>query len=310
MRRNHLPRFRRSAVTTLGAVLLATTFAAAAVAQESKTAVPPNPPAQLAVSPGRFEVEVSDRPSVQALKLMNFSDRDVTVKVSVVPWDLDENSRVRELETTEETLDQAMVFNPREFTVSARSEQTVRFSIRPRMRPAAGEHRAMLYFTEVPHEAVAGQLQVLFKVGVAVYAYAGEISRVAELGEVAVRSTEQVFNAVFDIESRGNAHVRMAGQYAIWPAEQFPGIDLVEPFEDIDRIDFRAPEPVLLAGHLPGTPVLPGTERQLILAAAHSLPAGDYVLSAVGTLGDREIRRAVAFEVPRAGAPIVAGQQD
>jgi len=319
MSRNHLPRFRRAAAATLSVALMLTNPAPDVHAQEANgqsaeqadpSQAAPAPPAQLAVSPGRFEIEITDRPSVHAVRLMNFGDEEVSVRASVVPWDLDEQNRVRELEITEQTLDQAMVFNPREFTIPARSEQTVRFSIRPRVRPAPGEHRAMIYFEEQPREVTDGQLQVLFKVGVAVYAYAGDISRVGELDDVQVRSNDTIFNAAFDIGSRGNAHVRMMGQYAIWPADRFPGLDSVRPFQDIGRPDFQPPEPVLRVGSLPTTPVLAGTTRQLILAAAHSLVPGDYVFTAVGTLGGDEIRRAVPFQVPRTGAPVAAGQQD
>lgn len=298
--------------TALLGTLLALLLVPAAVASPQEAAPPRSgadvrPPAQLAVSPSRFEVELGAKPTVQSARLINMSSRDVTVEVSVVPWDLDDDSRVRLLTPDEQSIDQWMVFNPREFTVPANSEQTVRFSIRPRVRPAEGEHRGMIYFQEKPAANANGtQVQVLFKLGVAVYAYAGEIRRAATLQGLKVASSVSVLEAAFDIESTGNAHVRLDGQYAIWPKAAFPGVAAVSLLEGLQVPGFVAPAPVVIAGSLPSTPVLARTRRQILLTGGHSLPPGDYVLSAIGTLGGVEVREAAEFAVPTPGSTAAA----
>lgn len=287
-----------------------TGLAVAAIAQEG---APPDvkPPARIAVSPGKLEVSIGAQPVVESLKLINFGDTPVDIRVSVVPWDLDENSRVRILEPTEQSLDQWMLINPRAFTVAEESEQTVRFSIRPRTRPEDGEHRAMIYFEEVPRDPVEGQaVQVRFKLGVAVYAYAGEVRRVGELAGVQVAADPQLLSAAFDIDAPGNAHVRMQGQYAIWPAEAFPGLEAITLFEGLDNPDFQPEGSVLRVGNLPNTPVLGGTRRQLPLVGGHGLPSGLYVLSALGSLGESEFREQVEFFVPPAPETVSSGQQE
>lgn len=309
-----MPTHRTSpAPMALPVVLLALALTAPSLAQESAPQTPAaapqlRPPAQLAVSPARFEVELGSKPTVQSARLINMSDREIDVEVTVAPWELDEDSRVRLVEPDEQSIDQWMVFNPREFKVPARSEQTVRFSIRPRVRPDDGEHRAMIYFQEKPAEGPDGpQVQVLFKLGVAVYAYAGNVERTATLEGVQVASDASVLSAAFDIDSTGNAHVRLDGQYAIWPKAAFPGLAAVALFEGIELPDFVTPEPVLIAGTLPSTPVLGGTRRRILLNGGHALPPGEYVLTAVGTLGSTAVHEAVDFVVPPVAAASTAG---
>jgi len=67
------------------------------------------PPAQIAVSPSRFEVEIGSKPTTEAVDVMNLGDEPVSIAVSVVTWDLDEGNQVRIVEPTEQTLDQWMV---------------------------------------------------------------------------------------------------------------------------------------------------------------------------------------------------------
>jgi P pilus assembly chaperone PapD len=267
------------------------------------------PPAQIAVSPGKFEVRIDDKQSVQAVRLMNFSDRRVDVKVTVATWELDANSRVVLVEPTEQSLDQWMVFNPRSFSVEARSEQTVRFAIRPRVEPTAGEHRAMIYFEEQARTDVDVPVQVLFKVGVAVYGYAGEIERRGVLSEVQVAADNRVMSAAFDIDNPGNAHVRMKAQWGIWPVDHFPGVDAVAQIPDLGNDGVELPESMLMAGWLPNTPVLGGNRRQILHATAHRLTPGRYVFAALGELGPETFRRAVEFQVPAATPTRIAGEQ-
>ena len=109
------------------------------------------PPAQIAVSPSRFEIEIGPSPTTEALRVFNFSDRPVDVQASVAHWELDRNSRVVIVEPTEQSLDQWIVMNPLRFTIPAGGSQTMRFSIRPKTAPDPGEHRAMIYPVSYTH---------------------------------------------------------------------------------------------------------------------------------------------------------------
>lgn len=269
----------------------------AAWAVAGATAAEVAPPAQIAVSPSRFELELGAARATESLRLVNFSDRPVEVKVSVATWELDERNRVVLVEPDEQSLDQWLVINPLRFTVEARGSQTVRFSVRPRVEPEPGEHRAMIYLEEVLPPDSNAAMRVRFKVGVAIYAQAGETLREGQLKSLTVREEQGRHRALFEIASEGSAHVRMVGQYALWRAEDYPGVAETGLLEGLGEREFVAPEPILLASLLPSTPVLPGTERSVALDFARGLPAGDYVLDVNGDLGGRPLDEAVTFSV-------------
>jgi len=58
------------------------------------------PPAQIAASPSRIELEIGKKPANSSIKLFNLSDKPVTVSTSVHHWDLDEANKVRVIEPT------------------------------------------------------------------------------------------------------------------------------------------------------------------------------------------------------------------
>ena len=265
-----------------------------------------DPPAQVAVSPARFEIEIGSRPVVEALRLINFSEEDLDIRVTVVPWDLDEFNRVRVLDPDEQSLDQWLILNPRNFTVPGKTSQTVRFAIRPRARPEDGEHRAMIYLEEIPRDLPEGKVKIAFKLGVAVYAYAGAVVRQGELNKVSVAADREYYAAAFDISSGGNAHVRLAGEYAVWPVDNFPGVMAMPILGDDPE---TTPFGILGHGSLPTTPVLGGTRRELLVARPHSLPAGRYVLGFQGELDGQPFRNATEFSVPPAANVAVAADQ-
>jgi hypothetical protein len=291
----------------LGAVALA--LIATALPATAQQAV--HPPAVVAVSPGKFDIEIGNRPTVQSLRLFNLGDKEVEIQASVANWVLGEDNRVEVVAPTEQSLDQWIVINPLRFKIAPRSSQTVRFAVRPRVEPEDGEHRAMLYFEEVlPEERNEGEVYVNFKVGVAVYGNAGDVRREPEMHGIEVVSDHRVLAARFDLSSHGNAHVRMAGQYAIWPVNAFPGVSSVAPIADAGQPEAILPPGVLAAGKLPAIPVLAGTRREVPLVVQHSLPAGEYVFATLGAVSGDEFREAVRFVVPPSNAATAAGQQE
>jgi hypothetical protein len=175
----------------------------------------------------------------------------------------------------------------------------VRFAIRPRVRPAPGEHRAMVYFTQQPSATASDErIRILFRLGAAVYAYAGNVTRQGRLVDVSRDGNAPSPQFLFDIESGGNAHVRLDGQYAVWPASAYPGRPGTLELADLGKPNFELPPALAAAGRLPSTPVLPGNRRQVPLSIDPTLPAGAYVLDVRGALGDAVIARAVPFTLP------------
>ncbi len=249
--------------------------------------------AQVGLSPPKLDIVIdeSGKPSTHSIRIVNFGDQAAEVQVVVYNWDMDDNNQVRILPPTEQSLDQWMVLNPLRFTLPAEGSQTVRFSVRPKVKPEPGEHRAMIFFEQVPPEDKSPEIRFIFRLGAAVYGQVGELTRIGELHSA--EAGDQ--GASFDVSSAGTANMRWSGQYAIWPAAGYPGAEKTAAIEGLDSPDTIVPEPILQAGELPPTAVLPGTRRTVKLEFAEALEAGDYVLDLNGALGETEVDMAVPF---------------
>lgn len=234
------------------------------------------PAAQVAVSPPRVEVDLDAGRSTEAVHIINLSDKETRISVSVAHWDLDENNKVRDIPPTEQSLDQWIVINPLEFTIPPGEQQTIRFAVRPRVEPDPGEHRAMIYFEQKrgSSDSDEGAVSIRYRLGVAVYGLSGHIDRRGRI--VAIRHTGSGENHYLDIDtlSEGNASVRLTGQYGIWQAADFPGKEAAAAV--LDSRAASTDNVVGAIGMLPEIPILPGTERtirvrlpELSTSAAH-----------------------------------------
>ena len=278
------------------AVAAATALLAAAAAAQTAT---------IGISPLRIEMALGERPAAEAIQIMNLGAAPIELAVSVSNWILDETNQVRVIEPTEQSLDQWIVISPLRFTVPPGKQQTVRFTVRPKVRPEPGEHRAMIFFDEVPEvEAQPGQTRVVGRIGVAVYAHVGDVTRRAVLDCIDVVSAGSTVAALFDISSTGTANARMAGRYVIWPADRFKGL-AASPPDFVPDGKGPPPEGAAEAAALPSTPVLPGFRRRIVMRLSQKLAPGAWVLEIDGRLGEDPLRLAFPFEVvpePRAQA--------
>jgi len=255
------------------------------------------PPAQIAVSPSRFDLHIGSRPTTESIELVNLGRDPVTIQVSTANWDLNETSQIRILEPDEQSLDQWLVINPLRFTIPAGETQVVRFSIRPRVEPAPGEHRAMIYFNQQLPETTDGLLYIKFRLGVAIYGQVGEATRIGRLDGITVSERESPIVARFDITSMGSAHVRMTGHYAVYPADAFSELDRRALLSSLEDEDKERPDFVLAAGPLPSLPVLGETRREVRLRIRNELPPGRYVLDVLGELSGENIDMTVPFMI-------------
>jgi hypothetical protein len=269
--------------------------------------MPSAPALEVGVSPPRFEVEMNSKTRTQSINIVNLSSESVQMKAYVRSWTTSEDNKLQETESTEQSLDRWIVFTPSKFTIPARGSQTVRFAIRPKVQLAAGEHRAILYFEEVPSESSNSKaLTSIGRLGVVIYGYSGELKRVGVLNSVNIDTKPSGVTARFDVSSTGNAHVRMKGQYAIWPAAKYPGAKTTQPLSNLGNAKAKLPDNVLDAGTLDLPAVLPGTHRQLLLPITKKLPAGNYVLDINGELSGLAIDKGIPFTVPAATKPVTS----
>ena len=283
-------------------ILLLLCMTAAWLAPPSTDAQSPanlgGPLIQFGVSPPIFEITLSAQNKPNALRVMNMGQETLTMQVNVFTWDLDEQNKTRIIPPTEQSLDQWMIINPTQFALAGGASQVIRFSIRPKVAPAPGEHRAIIFIKDASPPKKTKR-NVTGQIGVSVYGYAGEITRIGILkGVSAVPQTNPV-TIKFDISSEGNAHVRMNGQYGIWTAAAYPGAAATGLLE-LEKPEFELPEGMIDGGYLPLTPVLPGTRRTIVLQTTQRLAPGEYVLDINGSLGGVPLESSVTFAIPDA----------
>lgn len=263
----------------LTVLLVAVALAGSALAQTNVA------PPRVGVSPSRVEVDISQGSVTESVRVFNFGAETIDIQVSLANWDLDEGNQVRTLPPTEQSLDQWMIVNPLQFTVDPGESQVVRFAIRPRVEPSPGEHRGMLFFEErTPPEEEPG-VRFQFRVGVAVYAYSGRITRTAVLHGLKLTGEGRDARLAFDLTATGNAHVRPSGTLTVHPAKA-------------DAAD----EPTVSSA-IPAAPVLPGTRRTVRVALPRDLPAGDYRIRVEGTAGDITFDQGFPWTVPPTPTP-------
>ncbi|MBE9207912.1 molecular chaperone [Nostoc sp. LEGE 06077] len=255
----------------------------------------------IGVSPPRFELKLDDKKAkTQVFRVVNVDNQPATFRVYIQGWTIDEKNEIQPVKSSEQSLDNWITVNPVTFTLPPGKTQTVRFSVRPRVKPPAGEHRALIFVEEVNSDQdkkPRSGVRVLGRFGVAVYAYVGSIKKVGVLNSISVDSKANNLKAAFDISSQGNAYVRMNGQYAIWSANKYPGASATKQIANLQAQKNKKPDGVLDAGMLPSTPVLPGTRRQLILNISKKLPPGQYVLDVNGDLNGGAIDKGITFTV-------------
>jgi P pilus assembly chaperone PapD len=258
------------------------------------------------VSPPRVEVEIKDKSRSKTIKIANFDKNPVEMRAYVRSWTLDKNGKLQLVNSTAQTLDQWIVFTPSRFTIPAGGTQTIRFAIRPKVQPNQGEHRAMLYIEEIPPESEnkSNVVTTVGRLGVAIFGYAGEVKKVGVINSINVDAKPNKVQAIFDVSSKGNAHVKMKGQYAIWPAAKYPGAKATQALKVSRNRRVKLPENVIHVGRLTNSPVLADTRRQLVMPIKKKLPPGNYVLDINGELGGVPIDKGIPFTVsPTANTP-------
>jgi fimbrial chaperone protein len=252
--------------------------------------------AQIAYNPQLFDIPLDHPGATYAFRLSNLSKDDKQVKVTIANWEMDDNNEVRVIPGSEQSLDQWIVVNPGDFVLKAGASQAVRFSVRPAIPLSPGEHRAMIFFDEVlpPQDPGKHALHGRFRIGAAVYGQVGTATRTGTIREI--RADDHSLS--IRVASDGSSNARFKGQFTVWKKQDYPGLDKVPVYPDIDKPDFKLPAGPLRAGTLPNNAVLPGTERNVATDfGSGTLAKGDYVVALNGNFGDTPIKQAADFSV-------------
>ena len=256
----------------------------------------------LGISPPRVEVEMNNKGRSQTINITNFGSQAVEMRAFVRTWAMNENNELVDIQSSDQSLDQWIAFTPSRFTIPANKVQTVRFAIRPKVKPPNGEHRAIIYFEEIPpqNKQNSPAVTTIARMGVVIYAYSGEVKRVAVINSINVDAQANAIKAVFDVSNTGNAYVRLKGQYAIWAAASYPGAKATQPIISSGN-SAKLPQNVLSIGDLSLPPVLPANRRRLVLPITQKLPPGNYVLDINGDISGVPINTGIPFTVTSGG---------
>lgn len=272
-------------MTILPRRLLALLALAVAVPLQAQ---PSQPPGGIAVSPGNMTLDLSAGEDSGAIRVFNLSDQPLAIRTEVHHFTTDEANDVVVIPPTPQSLDQWLIINPVNFTIPPDGQQVVRFAIRPRAEPGAGEHRAMVFFNRDAPPDPEATITVNVRVGAAIYALVDPVERIGRLaGLELLEIANDGLTFGLTLASEGNALVRAAGRYAIWPADRDPGeraAELLRATGDVELANAVA------SGRLPARPVFPGLVRTLkTRAEADFEPGRTYRLHVVGDLAGRPI---------------------
>lgn len=212
-------------------------------------------PAQIAVSPDLFRINLDDK-RPQSLTVMNLSDRTIEASASISGWTL-ENDKIVPTPPSPTSLDQWIILNPVDMKIAPGDSQIVRFAIRPPVKPAAGEHRAMLWIEEKLKGTAFRSIKARFRLGVAIYADQDPVDRRGEF--IAAQFDHQQNRLELMFSNKGNAHDRPFGKLTVESSE------LEEP----------------LTLPLPQRPILPGQQASQYIPLP-PLKAGQYRLGLEG----------------------------
>lgn len=250
--------------------------------------------AQVGISPAYHDLSAAEASKTQTFRLFNYTDEVKRVRVSLAPWDADPSNQPRLLPPGPTTLDQWVVVNPVEFEVKPQSSQAVRFSVRPAAELPPGEQRVMFIFDEINPPSPDGNMRARFQFRSALYVQTGPTVRKGDIESLTASSDR----ARLRLKNAGNANVRLMGQFAIWQADAYPGVEATALIPGLGATDAKLARGQLIANSLPGTPVLPGETHDIAFPfGSTALKPGRYVLDLNGKLGDAVLDRSVEFVV-------------
>jgi hypothetical protein len=231
------------------------------------------------------------------LLVQNLSDEPLSISLSVSNWDLDDDNKIRIAPPTEQSLDQWIVINPLKITIPPGSPQTIRWAIMPRVKPQAGEYRAIIFIEEdLPSQPQNAGTSVRMKMryGLPIYAQFGEPVHAATLHDINVDSKGDKIS--LELSNEGNAHVRTTGNFGIWPSTEFPGKEealAILRSSDIENAAFDG----VTIGAVPDSVILPGNKRTIPVATALP-PSGEYTLQFNAGVAQLQITDSVILSTP------------
>lgn len=263
---------------------------------------------QVGISPQNFIVDLDSPGKVHAYRLMNMGQSPVRIKVDLMSFELNENNQVVPTVPTEASLENWIIVNPLELTISPGDSQVVRFSIRPAIELPVGEHRAAIIFQQLPTteeelpSASSGEASMVFKslfrLQSAIYATVGHIERTGYHHDVRL-SEDSLW---VQVENTGNGHIRLSGDWALWPSSQYNATQGNQWLNWLGLTNSERQANTLISppehhGRLSANPVMPYAKRWLRIPIPGGIQPGRYHLEIKGQLSDSPIQLSTSLHV-------------
>ena len=232
------------------------------------------PPAQVGISPSRFEITYDGKSKTHAITFINYSNRNISARLSLANWTLD-NQKIIEIAPTPQSLDQWMLITPINFTVPPKETQTIRFAIRPRSKPSAGEHRAMIWIDEVLDSSRPSKgMTAKFRFGIAVYLNVPPVYAKGKLQKVVASSDTEDLQVALKYTNSGNVHDRLSGTVSLWKANT-----TLSKNQKSDILSQDTESKALLSKvTIPSKPILAKLKQTMVVSLPKPKQKGRYLL--------------------------------
>ena len=251
------------------------------------------PPPSIGVSPARLEIVVENGAATGSATVLNLSDRTIHVNTEVVNFDLDDGNNFRQQPPEPGSLPMALMINPVEFSIPPHGSQTVRFAVLPERLKGPGEHRAMLFFSELV-DTSHRSLKVKFRLGVPIYASFGSVQSLARLHRVDFDTRNH--QLLLDLSAIGNAQVKPDGYYLWWPLSEYPAEEkALARVAELAAHPERKPPERTTGGRVQTKPVFPGARRSVVASIGPPPEEGEYMLVYRIEAGGQIVQRAVRY---------------
>ena len=214
------------------------------------------------IKPSRFEILLEPRNRIiETVEISNKGKEVLNLVASAKDWDIDENSNLQLMDpsSTPKSASNWIRFNPKKIKIDPGKSQLIRFSITAPPKIEAGEYKTTILLTA--EETIETDIQVNIRPQFAILVYVNipEVKRKGEIVNTQIRINEEnEYVAIGDINSIGNAHLRISGEYIL---KNEKGKDIKN--RELDR-------KVILAG-----------DSEQFKAELGELKAGDYTLKLI-----------------------------
>lgn len=253
-------------------------------------------PPQIAAAPSRVTVDLQKGRANGSIRVFNLGNKPMAINASVKNWQMDRSNNVQVIAPTAQSLASSIIINPVSFTIAPGKTQVVRYSVRPRQALPTGEHRAMIFFDQAGNKPAQGTMNLKFRLGVALYGVNGNITREGVLHDVSLQRHGGQLSVLTDIQSVGNANVRLDGQVTVWPRSRFPGAGQVSLYSLKSESPER-PRELVSAAALNALPVLPGTRRIVQTSLIPPSNSGNYVVHLQGTISGSPFSKTLSLNI-------------